>query len=72
MQGKKIFILNQRKIYFQVEFFNFIDLDEENGLITKKSLDKNKLKSEISWYKLIPKKIKLMTPKIILINPKRT
>ena len=68
--GQKNIYFKSKKNLFPSRFFNFIDLDEENGLITKKSLNTNKLKSEISWYKLIPKKIKLMTPKIILINEK--
>jgi len=59
-----------KKNLFPSRFFNFINLDEKNGIVTKKSADKNKLKSEISWYKLIPQKIKLKTPKIISINQK--
>jgi NDP-sugar pyrophosphorylase family protein len=59
-----------KKNLFPSRFFNFINLDEKNGIVTKKSVDKNKLKSEISWYKLIPQKIKLKTPKIISINQK--
>ena len=68
--GQKNNYFKSKKNMFPSRFFNFISLDEKNGIVTKKSIDKNKLKSEISWYKLIPKKIKLKTPKIILINQK--
>jgi NDP-sugar pyrophosphorylase family protein len=68
--GQKSNYFKSKKNLFPSRFFNFISLDEKNGIITKKSIDKNKLKSEISWYKLIPKKIKLKTPKIISINQK--
>ena len=68
--GQKNNYFKSKKNLFPSRFFNFIDLDEKNGIVTKKSIDKNKLKSEISWYKLIPRKIKLKTPKIILINQK--
>ena len=68
--GQKNNYFKSKKNMFPSRFFNFISLDGKNGIVTKKSIDKNKLKSEISWYKLIPKKIKLKTPKIILINQK--
>lgn len=56
---------NSKKELLQSRFFNYLELDEKNGIVTKKSQDISKLKNEINWYKLIPNKIKIITPKII-------
>jgi aminoglycoside phosphotransferase len=56
----------------QSRFFNFIELDEKNGIVTKKSQNKDKLNSEIDWYRSIPQKIKLKTPKIISYSEKQS
>lgn len=79
VKSKNWFDVGHRNNYFrskkellQSRFFNFIELDEKNGVITKKSQDNEKLKSEIDWYKIIPQKIKSKTPKIISYNEKES
>jgi len=63
--GNKNDYFASKKKLLQSRFFNFIELDENNGIVTKKSQNKNKLNSEIDWYSSIPQKIKIKTPKII-------
>ena len=63
--GHKNDYFASKKKLLQSRFFNFIELDENNGIVTKKSQNKNKLNSEIDWYSSIPPKIKIKTPKII-------
>ena len=56
---------NSKKELLQSRFFNYLELDEKNGIVTKKSRNVEKLNNEINWYKLIPEPIKTITPKII-------
>ena len=56
---------NSKKELLQSRFFNYLELDEKNGIVTKRSQNIKKLKNEISWYKSIPNQIKIITPKII-------
>jgi len=56
---------SSKKELLQSRFFNYLELDKKNGIVTKKSQNIKKLKNEINWYKLIPNQIKIMTPKII-------
>ncbi len=56
---------SSKKELLQSRFFNYLELDEKNGIVTKKSQNIQKLKNEINWYKLIPNQIKIITPRII-------
>jgi dTDP-glucose pyrophosphorylase len=63
--GHKNNYFNSKKELLQSRFFNYLELDEKNGIVTKKSQNVTKLKNEINWYKSIPNQIKVITPKII-------
>ena len=63
--GHKNNYFNSKKELLQSRFFNYLELDEKNGIVTKKSQNVIKLKNEINWYKSIPNQIKGITPKII-------
>ena len=63
--GHKNNYFSSKKELLQSRFFNYLELDEKNGIVTKKSQNIEKLKNEINWYKLIPNQIKIITPRII-------
>jgi dTDP-glucose pyrophosphorylase len=63
--GHRSNYFNSKKELLQSRFFNYLELDEKNGIVTKKSQNIQKLKNEINWYKSIPNQIKIITPKII-------
>ncbi len=44
--------------------FNFMESDERRGILTKRSLYKNKLRAEIGWYLKLPKELRYLTPRI--------
>ena len=63
--GHRSNYFSSKKELLQSRFFNYLELDKKNGIVTKKSQNIQKLKNEINWYNLIPNEIKIMTPKII-------
>lgn len=52
------------QIKIEPRSFNFLELDEMRGLLTKRSLHKEKLIKEIFWYLKIPKQLRYLTPRI--------
>ena len=44
--------------------FNFMELDERRGILTKKSLHQEKLITEIQWYLKLPKPLHYLAPRI--------
>ena len=63
--GHKNNYFSSKKELLQSRFFNYLELDKKNGIVTKKSQNIQKLKNEINWYNLIPNQIKIRTPRII-------
>ena len=52
------------QIKIEPRSFNFLELDEMRGILTKRSLHKEKLIKEISWYLKIPEQLRYLTPRI--------
>ncbi|MBQ6297391.1 MAG: hypothetical protein IJK81_06830 [Selenomonadaceae bacterium] len=44
--------------------FNFLELDEMRGILTKRSLHREKLINEIQWYLKLPKQLHYLAPRI--------
>ena len=44
--------------------FNFLELDEMRGVLTKRSLHREKLINEIQWYLKLPKQLHYLAPRI--------
>lgn len=44
--------------------FNYINIDESRGLLTKTSVNKKKLIDEIKWYLRLPKQLQYLLPRI--------
>ena len=44
--------------------FNFLELDEMRGILTKRSLHRGKLINEIQWYLKLPKQLHYLAPRI--------
>ena len=44
--------------------FNFLELDEQRGILTKRSLHREKLITEIQWYLKLPKQLHYLAPRI--------
>lgn len=55
--------LETKKIV-QARFFNEISIDEQRGIITKKSQNVEKFVGEIQWYLKLPNKLQYLTPRI--------
>lgn len=54
-----------KKQMMSSRYFNSFEYDDILGTVKKKSTDKKKLRDEIIWYENIPKKLKVLIPKII-------
>jgi len=54
-------------------YFNRINVDNTVGMLIKKSRDITKLKNEVNWNLSLPKKLKILTPRIVdyLISEKK-
>ncbi|MBR3050147.1 MAG: hypothetical protein IKI08_07470 [Selenomonadaceae bacterium] len=52
----------QKKI--EPRSFNFLELDEMRGILTKRSLRREKLITEIQWYLKLPKQLHYLAPRI--------
>ena len=54
----------RRKI-FGSRFFNSISLDENRGILSKRSTQKDKLKREINYQRLLPDNLKIYFPRVL-------
>ena len=52
------------KIKVEPRSFNFMELDERRGILTKRSTHKDKLQAEIRWYLKLPKELRYLAPRI--------
>jgi len=54
-----------KQFLLKTRYFNFLQFDELEENVTKKSENENKLINEINWYKKIPKEISKLVPKVL-------
>ena len=54
----------ETKKLVQARFFNAITIDDQRGILTKKSDDTKKLIHEIEWYIKMPEELQFFTPRI--------
>ncbi|EOH89556.1 aminoglycoside phosphotransferase family protein [Enterococcus pallens] len=54
----------ETKKLVQARFFNSITIDDQRGILTKKSDDTKKLIHEIEWYIKMPEELQFFTPRI--------
>ena len=54
----------ETKKLVQARFFNSITIDDQRGILTKKSEDTKKLIHEIEWYIKMPEELQFFTPRI--------
>ncbi|EOH92464.1 hypothetical protein [Enterococcus pallens] len=54
----------ETKKLVQARFFNSITIDDQRGILTKKSDDTKKLIHEIEWYIKMPSELQFFTPRI--------
>ncbi|MGM0338596.1 hypothetical protein [Enterococcus sp. AZ007] len=54
----------QTKKMVQARFFNTIEIDDQRGILTKRSEEKEKLVNEIQWYLKMPSNLQYLTPRI--------
>lgn len=52
------------QIKIEPRSFNFLELDEMRGILTKRSLNREKLITEIQWYLKLPKQLHYLAPRI--------
>lgn len=61
--GHELEYLETKKMV-QARFFNTIEIDDQRGILTKRSEEKKKLVNEIQWYLKMPKVLQYLTPRI--------
>lgn len=61
--GHELEYLKTKKMV-QARFFNTIEIDDQRGILTKRSEEKKKLVNEIQWYLKMPKRLQYLTPRI--------
>ncbi|RLG16452.1 hypothetical protein DRN69_00795 [Candidatus Pacearchaeota archaeon] len=61
----KYYSSEKKFLQYQSRYFNFLKYDDILGTITKKSRDTIKFNNEIKWYLSVPKKIKVLAPRVI-------
>ena len=58
-------ILNSRRKLISSRSFNSLNINPILNTITKTSLNNDKLRDELNWYKLLPEELKVLSPRLL-------
>ena len=61
------FTISKRKL-LQSRYFNSLHIDGLLGIIIKKSQFTSKLRDELNWYKSLPEKLRVLTPRLVEVT----
>jgi dTDP-glucose pyrophosphorylase len=58
-------LITAKKRLLQTRYFNSLIVDDRRGVVTKTSVNGDKLKDELNWYKSLPPSLAILTPRLV-------